>query len=489
MPRNLNDASSFYIVSDGIGAEHMILWRCSMTLPLLTPVPCNAIAGHFATFSLLQCCESTCVAGSEYPCGDNGYNCLEPNVNELYGFETPPPAPPCSADAQRAWVVNNSTQVQLLAAAINCSGGSFEVEWEGTVALDEPLLVTDGTVLQVTGDGSTAVVDGNGTSRAFTVINAVLHVSGVNISLGASTIGGGIAAAGASLVFNSTHFHGNSASREGGALWLSNSNASWSGSTFFVGNSAQAGGAVFVLNGTYIDGTGDAEFSSNVAKLDGGAIGSVASNTLSSPKDSSLSITGRTTFFDNAAQANGGALALLGGLSVSFSGFADIEFVNNTADVGGAIYLSSTVVGPTFSGVSFVSNSAQVGGAVSAVRSGSLKAPDDTQASPVTFNGCLFVGNKAESLGGAVRSAAGHDTFTRSVFRGNSAGTGGALRLEGMASIDGCQFEENASGAGEGAAVSNIGEIDNLKDISFSGNMFDCQPNTYLEYNVRRTDM
>ncbi|CAM9259474.1 unnamed protein product, partial [Hapterophycus canaliculatus] len=426
------------------------------------------------------CCECTCVA-AEFACGDVDYDCVEPSVNELYGCETPLPAPPCPAEVQRTWVVQNSSEAHRLSAAMNCSGGWFDVEWRGSIGLDEPILIVGGTVLDIKGGRSTAVIDGQGSTRVFTVLNATLHLSGVNISSGASSIGGAIAAAGSILTFNRTIFSGNRASREGGALWLSSSDVSWS-ETRFAGNSAKAGGAIFLRNGTSILWTGDAEFASNSAVADGGAVGSVALDSFHNPRSSTLRINGPTIFFNNTCGANGGALALLGGLFVHVTESMEVNFSSNTANVGGAVFLSSTSIGPIFPNVNFVSNSAQAGGAVSAERSGSAKQDSDDEQSPVTFYRCRFIGNHAETMGGAVESAAGHDAFTNSTFIGNSAGTGGALRLAGTASIEKCKFEENGSAEGEGAAVSNIGVISELDDTVFSGNVFNCQPGWFLDY-------
>ena len=52
----------------------------------------------------------------------------------------------------------------------------------------------------------------------FTVVNAALHVSGVTIGYGASTVGGVIAAAGSSLTFDQTNFIRHRAFGNGGAI-------------------------------------------------------------------------------------------------------------------------------------------------------------------------------------------------------------------------------------------------------------------------------
>lgn len=180
-------------------------------------------------------------------------------------------------------------------------------------------------------------------------------------------------------------------------------------------------------------------------------------------------------------------MALLGGLSVAF-GTAEVSFIDNTAVVaGGAIFVSGAGVGPSFTNVSFISNSAQAGGAVSTVGSGNVRSTGGVEAlNPTTFRGCLFIGNRATATGGAIESAAGQDEYMDSIFVGNRAGTGGALRLAGTASVENCSFVENVSDDGGGAAVSNIGSILTMANISFGRNVFDCHLGTFLNYtNVR----
>lgn len=152
-------------------------------------------------------------------CSLSDFDCFNPSAaDEFFECEAPPPtALPCSAEVQQTWLVEDSAHAQALAAAVNCSGGSFEVEWRGRVVMDEPIYVVDGTVLTITGEGTGAVIDGNATTRLFTVVNAVLYLSGLNISNGASVTGGAIAATSSSLTFNRTNFVGNEATSQGAA--------------------------------------------------------------------------------------------------------------------------------------------------------------------------------------------------------------------------------------------------------------------------------
>lgn len=641
-----------------------------------------------------DCCKCTChgVACSRNGPGyvANEFSYLDARAgNELYDCKTSPPAArPCSADVRRIWLVNNATQARALAAAINCSGGSFEVEWRGHIVVDEAIHVTDRTVLTVTGAEPGAVVDGNGSTRLFTVVNATLHLINVNISFGASVIGGAIAAAGSTLTLNRTNFvgnraagsagavyvsdgssltcvdvsflgnransdggavyatgssvvscggvwlnntagryggalsvddeskvslsgsatytgnsagyggamfvavyssvswtgptkirfdanqarfggamfflgarlfcsdntstiftgnsaimrggaldlfygsdaffggnvvfesnsafgdphffesgyggaltvstgssvswnrdldfSGNSAEKAAGALYVSSSTTSWSGRTTFAGNTAGlSGGALFVWNGSHVAWTGDTNFTSNDAGSDGGAVGSPVFDSEYNFLGSVLVINGSTAFVNNTSGANGGALALSEGVSESIL-TTNVSFTGDRAkDAGGAVYVSGAGLGPTFTGMSFISNSAQVGGAASIVASGNLKRFADIESpNPTTFDRCSFVNNRATATGGAIESAGGQDLITNSVFEGNRAGVGGALRLAGMTSVANCSFVENISDDEEGAAISNIGSISTTTNNYFSGNAFYCQPGMFLDFHV-----
>lgn len=254
----------------------------------------------------------------------------------------------------------------------------------------------------------------------------------------------------------------------------------WGGTMNFTDNGA--GGALFVMNGSSVIYTGDTTFSENYAFTDGGAIGSPASDSVSNPPYSALDISGATTFTSNNCTANGGGLALLGACSVVTS--AAVSFTGNSAGVaGGAVYVSSAGLGPTFSGVTFASNSAQIGGAASVSGSGNTKNANDVKPpSPTKFDRCLSVDNTALATGGAIESAAGHDEVVNSVFRGNMARLGGALRLAGTVDPFNCSFVENISADGESAAVSNRGAISRVEGLSFSRNVFQCPQNTFLNF-------
>ena len=291
-------------------------------------------------------------------------------------------------------------------------------------------------------------------------------------------------------------FLSNTAVGDGGAMYVADaSNVSALGETTFHRNSADVGGALLITGGSTVELLEETIFLWNIADSEGGAVGSelfsstVGIASLLNEDDSLFLVRGATQFENNSCGGNGGAVALLGTLYLAFE-TTDVTFSGNTAAVsGGAVFISSTGMGPKFIGTTFVWNSAQVGGGVYATGSGtavtleilSSSAPSKV-SHPTSFDGCTFVGNSAKATGGAVNSASGEDEFVDATFEGNSAGIGGALRLGGKASLDSCLFIDNVSDESGGPAVSNIGFISDVVYSYFSNNVFSCEPGKFLEF-------
>lgn len=378
--------------------------------------------------------------------------------------------------------------------------GSSSASWVGTTLFLENSASFNGGALDV--EFSSVSWSGDTTlayNRAGTYGGAICISGGSNASWGggttqflannSSSLGGALHVGQASVVSwtGDTDFVGNTANT-GGALYVDNSEVSWTGRTTYVDNFAESSGTIHLLNGSFVGWTGDTKFMSNKASTgDGGVVASDSLDSFSNPRESTLAVHGTTTFDNNTCGANGGALALHGGLVLDI-GFVNVSFVENFAQVaGGAIFVSGTDVGPVFTGVSFISNSAQVGGAVSTVGSGNAREGSyyaSEEPKPTTFYRCQFIGNSATATGGAIESAAGQDVVDSTVFRGNEARAGGALRLAGTAALYDCSFVENISDDAEGAAVSNIGSILAMANIFFSRNVFDCQPGMFLNYTA-----
>lgn len=217
-----------------------------------------------------------------------------------------------------------------------------------------------------------------------------------------------------------------------------------------------------------------------MAVFEGGAIGSLQEPQVGEGV-SLLAINGSTVFTDNTCEENGGAIQMSGGLDVVF-GTEDVEFTGNSAQIGGgAVYLASTEVGPTFAGLTFTGNSAQTGGAAQVIASG-YGTSNSGFTSPTTFDACSFTDNTAELSGGAVDSSSGDDRFDNCNFTANVAVVGGALRLAGNdVNIIGCSFDGNAAGTVNGGpAVSNVGQLD-VNSLVFRRNYIQCPAGFFVD--------
>ena len=357
--------------------------------------------------------------------------------------------------------------------------------WTGASCFDSNSAYSAGGALFVVGGSSTSW------AQAVVLSNNAATGDGGAIYLGTSS----------SAVWTGTsQFLSNSAQVDGGAVYaIADGNLSWNNSVIFAENTAQSGGAIFVRDGVTMSWSGETNFTSNAARLNGGAVGSRALDSELSTSSagklrvvndeiSSITIRSATTFFNNTCEVNGGGMALVQSLAVSFTS-ENTFFIRNSAGLsGGAIFVAATGIGPVFRNVTFIENSAEIGGGVLASGSGTVETVDINTTQqveyPTTFDGCTFIGNVAFATGGAVDSASGKDAFIGTVFKGNYAPLGGALRLAGTASVDNCSFIDNISQPGGGPAVFNAATMSNQTDIYFNGNVFFCDNQTFLEFKV-----
>lgn len=406
-----------------------------------------------------------CVCTSEN--GFGNFDCVDPVAREapLYDCQEPPPvASPCANDTAVEWVVEDTAGAKALAEAVDCAGGAFQVEWRGTVAIDHTIYVRGRTVLNVTGLGSTACMDGNFAHRLFTVINASLNIENMKLSRGNASAGGAIAAAASRVALRNTSFVNNSAASDGGALYIvHSSNVSAGGGTAFLENFALgSGGAAHVGGGSSIFWQGEMSFSSNSrgtvtfrensSGVHGGALtvigGSTAlwstvaifdSNTVISYYDggggalyvddgSSVSWQADTIFFRNSVYLIGGALYVGNGSTLSSE--AEVMFDFNEAHAGGgAIFVGYNCTLVWHEQTTFRNNHAGTdGGALDS----SLSVTGESPSSLIINGDMSFLNNRAEANGGGI-VITGSLKFNKSQmanmnFSGNSAGiAGGAV--------------------------------------------------------------
>ena len=424
------------------------LFACE-DLELLGDGRCDSTSNdNFCLFDGGDCCPCTCSDCSEVDCSDPGAS------QQLYDCEQEPTSfPPCVGEAE-PWTVENTAQARLLAKAANCSGGVFHVSWKGNVVVDKAIWVVNGTFFNVTGVGSSAEMDGDSTTRLFTVVNASLYLNNMNLSNGNATGGGAIAASNSTLNFDGTGFAGNTASKDGGAIFTSeDSNVSFDGVTEFFNNSASSGGALHITASSIVSFTGETIFTDN----GGGALivrdGSV------------VSWTAEVTF---SGQEGGAALGVHDGSTVRWTSKAN--FSNNTDR---ALFVGENGIalwsGQTF----FLDNSGgQGGGAIYVDKDGGISWSGET----------YFSGNNAAFEGGAISILGGNVSWkTKTHFDGNflrdserGEGRGGAIFVgnRGHASWGGeTVFNNNSAGdSGGGVFVARAATLEWSGETNFTSN-------------------
>lgn len=253
---------------------------------------------------------------------------------------------PCSPGLV-SLVVEDSAGASALATATNCTGGAFDVKWMGHVEFPETIYVADATVLNITGADGDAVADGTATTQFLNIADAAVHLSGMRIERCTADFGGAVFAHASVLTFDATKFVGNTATEEGGALYVGESNVSWSRETALSANSASGeegrGGAIFADKSS-VHWSGETNFSSNAAS---GASGSGGGGAIFAA-GSIVHWSGETSFAGNTANytsiggtVGGGALAAIESSVVFWDG--ETSFFGNTADgespFGGALFM------------------------------------------------------------------------------------------------------------------------------------------------------
>lgn len=247
--------------------------------------------------------------------------------------------------------------------------------------------------------------------------------------------------------------------------------------TVFQGNSVSVGsggpgGAIqsssskVVIHGCqFVDNS--ARVDSNSARASGGALSFIGANV-------SISVS-QSTFRSNAATGHGGAISFSEGI-LDFTGFIlntllinESDFINNTAQFGGAIVLTSRFITTIISDSRFSSNLAsRMGGAIA-----------EYGGNTTTFiERCVFTNNEATQNGGAISTSSRSRqllTVSSSTFINNRATSsrGGAIYQPGSTvsslktQIDNCTFSENV--ANHCGAI-NIRRATIIKSCSFSFN-------------------
>ncbi|PRP79768.1 hypothetical protein PROFUN_12630 [Planoprotostelium fungivorum] len=308
---------------------------------------------------------------------------------------------------------------------------------------------------------SNAVVSVGGTVDTMTMTSCVIQSNGgVGVSVAATSI-------------NQLTLNGNTISNQSTAISLSSSSIN----TITLNNlqaKQNMNGAVKITAktiGSISINNGDIS-SNSVTNGDGAGLYVSATTSVGQLDIESTTMSGN--------QGNYGA-----GISITSPSIGPItgsnnRFINNMANNGGgAINVkSSGSISLDVQGTTFQNNQAksQPGGAISL---------QSTSSGNLTFHadGCLFDQNRAQSSGGAIYASSlfgslGTFNFSSSNLTGNSAGTGGAVRLESFGlfselSVVGGVATNNYATSGPGGvfSVSTNGiDVVTMSDVTYANN-------------------
>ena len=264
-------------------------------------------------------------------------------------------------------------------------------------------------------------------------------------------------------------FQGNHAKTTGGAIF-SNQHVTIAGSVQFINNSASQGGAIDSDGNVTIADNAHVFFQGNHAKITGGAIAS----------GQHVTIAGSVQFLNNSAE-QGGAIDSDG--SVTIADNAQVVFQGNHARKLGGAVISWQHVSTIAGSVQFINNSAYHGGAIAS--NNNMTIADNAQV--------VFQGNHAKTYGGAIGSHK-HVTIAGSVqFLNNSADQGGAIDSDGSVTIaDNAQvvFQGNHARKPGGAIASYqqvtiAGSVQFINNSAYQGGAIDSNNNTTITDNAQ----
>ena len=355
-------------------------------------------------------------------------------------------------------LVEDTAGALQLAEALNCSIGSFDVEWVGRVVVEETILVSEGTSLMISGaNDSTSYVNGAGKTTLFEVNGGTLSLYRLALINGAGNRGGAIYATdsvitatrctisnntaeyggatfleGSVFAFTHSSLTGNTAYGDGGAMYSGSSNVTLAGNVRFESNTASSGGALYLVDSSIATVTGNSvSFAWNTAAAYGGGF---------CAERSTVKVSGNAEFVGNIAEFGGATYTY--SCSLFFDG--DGRFVNNLAsDSGGAVSSDYSHIGIAGT-VVWENNSALVTG-------GSL-IMYETSVHVQAFGKAAFVGNTAAFEGSAYMSNSVLVVDGNIIFTNN---TGGALYSDlSVINISGdARWETNQSPEGDGGLL------------------------------------
>ena len=311
---------------------------------------------------------------------------------------------------------NAVTHISLLHSSLNTSGMVQFERANTAIAVNSSTVTLAGVVNFF-----------NNNNSAIQALDSIIVLAGtVEFTNNTSVNGGAISMTKANLTIADNSFSvflGNHAKDNGGAI-ASSQHVTIAGSVQFINNSAGYGGAIHSYGNVIItDNAQYVLFQGNHAIHLGGA------------SSQHVTIAGSVKFIDNSAD-KGGAITCYGNVTITDNAQVVGFQGNHARDIGGAMYCDGVTIAGS---VQFINNSADWGGAITCLY-GNVTITDNAQY-------VLFQGNNARDFGGAIYSLQ-HITIAGSVkFINNSADWGGAIICYG-----------------------NVTITDNAQDVGFQGN-------------------
>ena len=376
-----------------------------------------------------------------------------------------------------SWLAGNAgapsltiSDCQFLQNDTSHSGGALEIVGQNVTItssssnMTEPLDSTKVTPTQIVGTlfyENTATSNGGAiyVSTYPITVEGPLHFT-ANTATGD---GGGIYLTNATMTLQNPIFTGNTATSEGGGVYLMNSSSLTLESPTFSNNTASVSGGAMYSIGSTLDVT-NGTISGNNAE-DGGGIYAI--------NNSSLTMSG-TTVTGNTASSDSGGIRL----SNANAEFTNVSITNNSSnDYGGGLYAfgraTITMIGGTVSGNTAVTGG---GGITLNYNSNNDTSPTMSITDTVIENNTVTNGS-----GGGLRLSTATATLTNVTFSGNQAtntnANGGAISAvrspskdsPSILTISRGSFTGNTTGNAGGAIHCNNSTLD-IRNASVTSN-------------------
>ena len=358
-------------------------------------------------------------------------------------------------------------------------------------------------------DGQGHTIDGLGLARIFYVNSTNVTFKNINFINGKSNLSGGAinsVVLNGNITVESCNFTNNTGSF-GGAICIDNEGNLIINNSIFTNNTANCGGAVYTIFGTITNSkfTANSAVSCAAVYIRSGSVDNCIFTDNDSGDSGAIYFyadgTVTSSVFTNNIGAYGGAIQFEGNGTVKDSNFTgnnakyypamggaiyfkqegtveNSRFTDNHANEGGSIYFTEN---GTVTNSVFTNNTGGTGGAIYFKGNGTVKDSNFTgndakknllRAGAIYFKqdaiveNSQFTDNHAET-GGAI-FIDGFATIKDSIFTNNTADTyGGAIYIQNNGSVSGSVF--NGNDAYEGGAISALGDL-SISDSEFTSN-------------------